>query len=222
MMSITINLNNAKALVDDVIQLMSNNKVKHEVKERLKEFLLIKNSNEKRWFLELCFCILAANFNAQRAWYLANRLFETGIIFNGTIEQIAQLLRNGGHRFWKIRSSYIAEAKKYLGKLKSTILSMRPEIARKWLVKNIKGIGLKEASHFLRNVGVSFEFAILDRHILRTLANYKIISFIPKRLSKRIYLEIEKTFRKISRMLSITPAELDLYLWYMQTGIVFR
>jgi len=37
-----------------------------------------------------------------------------------------------------------------------------------WLVKNLTGLGYKEAGHFLRNIG-SGKIAILDRHILRNL-----------------------------------------------------
>ena len=51
-----------------------------------------------------------------------------------------------------------------------------PEL-RNWLAKNVKGYGLKEAGHFLRNIGISDnKITILDRHILRNLKKLNIIA----------------------------------------------
>ena len=38
---------------------------------------------------------------------------------------------------------------------------------RQWLVDNAPGLGPKQASMFLRNIGVSYDLAILDRHVLQ-------------------------------------------------------
>jgi N-glycosylase/DNA lyase len=48
--------------------------------------------------------------------------------------------------------------------------------ARAWLVKHAPGIGPKQASMFLRNVGVSYDLAILDRHVLNYMAALGIYS----------------------------------------------
>ena len=91
---------------------------------------------------------------------------------------------------------------------------------RKWLAENVKGVGYKEASHFLRNIGFS-NLAIIDFHIIDILAKYKLIQK-PKTLTKRKYLEIENLLRRIAKKLSISLAELDLYLWYMETGKIVK
>ena len=91
---------------------------------------------------------------------------------------------------------------------------------REWLVNNIKGIGYKEASHFLRNIGFD-DYAIIDFHIIDILTRYKIIEK-PKYLSKKKYLEIEEILRKIAKQTNLTLAELDLYLWYMETGKILK
>ncbi|MCK4265146.1 hypothetical protein KAW80_02185 [Candidatus Babeliales bacterium] len=58
-------------------------------------------------------------------------------------------------------------------------------------MKNIKGIGYKEASHFLRNVGYN-DVAIIDRHVLRFLKREKLIQEIPKTTTPKKYLAFEK------------------------------
>ena len=68
---------------------------------------------------------------------------------------------------------------------------------RDFLVKNVKGYGYKEASHFLRNIGYK-NLAILDRHILKNLLKYKVISEIPKSLTPKKYFEIENKFLDFS------------------------
>ena len=92
---------------------------------------------------------------------------------------------------------------------------------REFLVKNIKGLGYKEASHFLRNTG-SFDLAILDRHVLNLLVENGFLKEKPKTLGKKQYLEIEEILGKMSKKLKMTQAELDLYLWYMKTGKILK
>src|SRR3989344_4057073 len=85
----------------------------------------------------------------------------------------------------------------------------------------IKGIGLKESSHYLRNIGYR-NLAILDRHILKNLLEYKVINEIPKTLTKKKYYEIESRFKGFSRQINISMDELDLLFWSIETGEVFR
>ncbi|MEM3553264.1 MAG: N-glycosylase, partial [Candidatus Bathyarchaeia archaeon] len=92
---------------------------------------------------------------------------------------------------------------------------------REWLVKNIKGLGFKEASHFLRNVGY-FNLAIIDRHILRILSKYGFISNNSKSLTKKVYFEIESILEMLAKKVDLTLAELDLYLWFMETGKILK
>ena len=91
---------------------------------------------------------------------------------------------------------------------------------REWLVKNIKGLGFKESSHFLRNIGF-FDYAIIDFHIVDILVDNKIIQK-PKNLNKENYLTIEKKLEKLANKTNLSLGELDLYLWYMETGTVYK
>ena len=87
---------------------------------------------------------------------------------------------------------------------------------REWVVKNIKGLGYKEASHFLRNIGYK-NYAIIDFHIVDVLAKYNLIEK-PKTMTKKKYFEMEQLLKTIGNRLHLNMAELDLYLWYLETG----
>jgi N-glycosylase/DNA lyase len=107
--------------------------------------------------------------------------------------------------------------------LKEKILSFKNSLeAREWLAKNIKGFGMKEASHFLRNIGMGSDLAILDVHILSNLQALGVIDEVPKSITDKIYLEIESKVRYFSKLVSIPMDELDLLLWSEETGIIFK
>ena len=89
-------------------------------------------------------------------------------------------------------------------------------------MKNVNGLGYKETSHFLRNIGLGKNFAILDRHILKNLKRYGVIKSIPKTLTRKKYLEIERKMKKFSEKIKIPLAELDLLFWSEETGEIFK
>ena len=93
---------------------------------------------------------------------------------------------------------------------------------RNWLADNVLGIGMKEASHFLRNIGFGKDLAILDRHILKNLRKHAVIKDIPKVLTKQKYLEIEQAMKKFSDKIMIRLDELDLLFWSEETGQIFK
>jgi len=109
---------------------------------------------------------------------------------------------------------------KYNDSLKDVVLSSSNEELREWLVKNIKGLGYKESSHFLRNIGFD-NFAIIDFHIVDILVKHNLIKR-PETLTKKRYLEIENILKEIAKKLELSLAELDLYLWYTETGKILK
>ncbi|MEM5790733.1 MAG: N-glycosylase/DNA lyase [Candidatus Aenigmatarchaeota archaeon] len=194
------------------------NEIGSLVKKRVKEFEENRKSN-KKIFLELCFCILTANFNAKKAIEIQEKIGDN--FFYLSEEELEKELKNLGHRFPKTRARYIIKARKYKNLLKKIIENFKDEkMLREWLANNIKGIGYKEASHFLRNIGFK-NLAIIDFHILELLEKNKIIKR-PKTLSKKKYLEIENILSQIGKKLNLSLAELDLYLWYMETGKILK
>ena len=121
-----------------------------------------------------------------------------------------------GHRFWPQRAERIVLARGFRDKLKQ----VRKQGNRDWLVKNINGLGMKEASHFLRNVGFK-DVTIIDFHIIDLLKREGLIEEFSN-LNKKKYLEIEEVLRNLGDKVNLSLGELDLYLWYIETGKVLK
>lgn len=187
-----------------------------QIKNRLKDFSLMKYRGDREVFAELCFCLLTPGSKAEKADEAIRKLTDNGLLFTGSQEEIAPYLR--GVRFFRQKAERIVRARGFsLKELKGDVRSKRI-----WLVENVKGLGWKEASHFLRNIGEGEEIAIIDRHILKNLVEHGFLEGIPKTITKKRYLELEEIVRSFSKELGISMAELDLLLWSKETGKVFK
>ena len=193
--------------------------VRRVVEARVKEFESLRSSSREDLFKELCFCILAANFSAERSLRIVEEIGDD--LLKLSEEELAETLRRLGHRFPSSRARYIVRARRSLDGLVKILETIDDEfMVREWLVRNVKGVGYKEASHFLRNIGFK-NLSIIDFHIIDLLARYGLIKR-PRSMTRRRYLQIEELLRKISEELGISLAELDLYLWYMETGQILK
>lgn len=200
---------------------------KEEIRDRLKKFGKIAKAKDREIFAELSFCILTPASKAVNADKAIGRLKNTGLLFKGNRRSIARLLR-GLVRFHNNKASYIVGARKFFENkkrfdiIKRKLSSENVAETREWLVKNIKGIGYKEASHFLRNIGLGRDIAILDTHIVKNLKRHRVITEVPGAVSKSAYLDIENRMRRFSRRVRIPMQDLDLLFWSRQTGFVFK
>lgn len=189
------------------------------IEKKKKQFLSFKNKSNHEIFKELCFCLMTANFNAKRAVEIQEKC---GCLFlTGTEKELSILLKKYGHRFPNTRAHFIFLAQEHKDDIKEKLFSIKDKYEkREWLVKNIKGLGFKESSHFLRNIGF-FDYAIIDFHIVDILADNKIVKK-PKNLNKDAYLKIEKKLEGLAKETNLTLGELDFYLWYMETGAIYK
>jgi N-glycosylase/DNA lyase len=89
------------------------------------------------------------------------------------------------------------------------------------LADRIDGLGMKEASHFLRNVGRT-GVTIVDRHIIRNLLRLGVLDSWPASISRKKYRETEQRFEDLASMLGIPHDELDLLLWQRETGFILK
>lgn len=211
-------------LIAELEKIMKRNKVNKLVEEKVKEFLETNKADNERWFEELVFCILTANSSAITGLKAVEKLKKKNLLLEGSKEEVEKALREAGHRYAKRRAEYIILARKYSSNLKDTLTSIDSIYKkREWLAKNIKGIGMKEASHFLRNVGY-FNLAIIDRHIIRILKTHNLVNptLDRKTITKKKYIKIENLMKRIARKLNMKPGILDLYLWYMSTGKILK
>jgi N-glycosylase/DNA lyase len=205
------------------VKKLRKSEVKKVVDKKISIFKDFNKKNTKEWFGEMCFCILTANSKAKTAIAIQKELGANGFC-TLCFKDLMETIKRNKHRFHNNKARFIVEAQKNLNikDLIKPIAENEGQLnAREWLVKNIKGLGYKESSHFLRNVGY-FDLAVLDRHILNLMKDDGMIIEKPKTLTKKKYFEIEEKFRQLARKLGMSCAELDLYMWYIKTGWVLK
>ncbi len=197
--------------------------VKERIEQRFREFdTLRKQADDSVFLKELIFCLLTPQSKARTCAEAVERLFEHPEFPDMDIGKIAETIHPV--RFKNMKAGYIKSAIERFSSesLKSRMGNFQdPQKARKWLVQNVKGMGMKEASHFLRNTGYGYDLAILDRHILKNLAKFGVIE-MPATLTEKRYLEIEGKMRKFCEETGIPMHHMDFLLWYIQTGDIFK
>lgn len=194
-------------------------KLKSKIQQRLDDFKTIKPSD---YFYELVYCLLTPQSSARNAGK-AVKLLQSIKFHKQEINPQPILSHKESYiRFHNNKSKYLLEFKKQYSLIENQLRNGNSSIdLREWLVKNVKGLGYKEASHFLRNIGHR-NLAILDRHILKNLVSAGVLNELPKSLSKNYYLDIEEKFKIFSKKINIPMDELDLLFWSMETGEILK
>ena len=161
---------------------------------------------------------MTANFNALKSIRIQKEVGDGFITLPE--EKLKSELRRLGHRFPNKRAEFICENRKLIKKVMDMLRVKDSAKIREWLVKNVKGYGYKEASHFMRNIGFK-DVAIVDFHIKDLLSRY---GLLPKgiKLNNQNYFKAEKILRRISEKAGLSLSELDLYLWFIETGRVLK
>jgi N-glycosylase/DNA lyase len=195
------------------------------IKNRLRDFEDSYKKDDKHVFSELCFCLLTPQAEAVECDKAIKKLKKTGLLFDGQPKAISPYLKAA--RFLNKKAEFIVNARRLFKKngcfrIKDRIDEKDVLKTREWLVENIKGIGYKEASHFLRNIGFGKNLAILDVHILKNLKSYGVIKEIPKSLTKKEYLRIESKLSDFCGKIKIPMDEMDLLFWSRETGFIFK
>ena len=197
-------------------------KIGQDIEVRLKEFEQVwLEANDEIIIRELVFCLFTPQSKAKSCWDAVGRVCDADLLLTGSAKEIAKELK--GVRFHNTKAARVVEARKYLKGFKARIANFEtPFEAREWLVENINGMGYKEAGHFLRNIGMGQELAILDRHILKNLVLLGVIDEVPRHITKKQYMGIEAKMKIFSDREKIPMAHLDILLWYRETGEIFK
>ena len=198
-----------------------------EIRARLAEFEAVwESESDERLWEEMVFCFFTGGCSAR----MGLRSIEAvrPLLITGTHEELMNALV-GRHRYPRARSGYIVASRDFLQehcglRLRKKLQSFENHLERRdWLVKEkrIKGLGYKEASHFLRNIGLK-GYAILDKHILRSLAELGIIDDPKPPNTRSRYLTVEEKLKNLAAAAKIDFDELDLVLWSMKTGEILK
>jgi N-glycosylase/DNA lyase len=197
------------------------------IRARLREFRTVGARSDRELFEELSFCILAVQTKARASDAAVRSLAASGLLWSGDEAALSRTLRRRV-RFHNHKASYILRVRNRFfagdgpGLKKTLDRVVSSADARSWLVREIDGLGLKEASHFLRNIGRGSDLAILDRHVLRSLVRHGVIRRMPASLTPRRYLAIERKMAAFAEAIGIPLAALDLLFWSRETGEIFK
>lgn len=198
--------------------------LRNQIEQKLQEFISIKDGSDIEILKEFIFCTLTPQSKAKVCWRAVEDIFENGVYLKPGEEEIKKFLK--GVRFPNNKAKFVTynlqKIKEGDFNLKKLVKDSTPSKEKRMLlVKNFKGMGMKEASHFLRNTG-HFDLAILDRHILSNLLKMGVIHSLPKTLNAKLYLEIEEKMKEFSKNIGIPFAHLDMLLWAKEAGEVFK
>lgn len=192
---------------------------KKKIKNRLLEFSKVPKDD---YFYELCYCLLTPQSKAEYADNAVNTLKKIDFLHKDI--NPAPILSNPKNyiRFHNNKSKHLLHAKNIFPHIMECLEDSTDQYQkREKLVQIVLGYGMKESSHFLRNIGFR-NLAILDRHILKNLSLLNVIDEIPKTLTKNIYIEIEQKFLHFANDINIPIDELDLLFWSFQTGKILK
>ena len=196
------------------------------ISERMREFAEVYDKGDEAIFTELCFCIFTAGASARMGLACIDAIKD--VILTATADELEARIERK-HRYPKARAGYIIHTRDYLQRecnlqMKELIESFQDRIELRDFFaanKDIKGIGYKEASHFLRNIGFK-GYAILDKHILRSLHEFGVIDSPRPPASRKKYLEIEAKMEGYACEIGIDFDDLDLLLWSNRTGEILK
>jgi N-glycosylase/DNA lyase len=222
-----VNRNRKPVAVDDI---RATHKARRkEIRTRLDQFdQLWRKGSDAQFWEELVYCIFTAGASARMGYRAVEAV--RPFLLDGEREEMTKALKNSGaHRFPVERPGYIVITRNYLQQhcgmaLRGKLESFSDAIERRdWLAreKQIKGLGYKESSHFLRNIGIK-GYAILDKHVMNCLADLNVVETSKPPATRARYLETEDRLRLFARDIRIDFDELDLVLWSMKTGEVLK
>ncbi len=131
--------------------------------------------------------------------------------------QSDDLPHSGSYRFPQARSKQLAQARNALAQIPlATRLAddVAPKHLRKNLITDIPGLGPKQASMFLRNIGRSYDLAILDTHVLRFMDMQNLLSIKQARIGTvKGYERAEGVVIDYADSLGYPAGYLDWAIW---------
>ena len=197
-----------------------------EISRRLLEFESFQRGTDENLWAEMVYCFFTGGCSARMGLNALEAV--RPILLTGDQAEVASAL-SGVHRYPNARARYVVASREFLRehcglRLRKKLSGFDCDLKRRdWLVqeKGIKGLGYKEASHYLRNIGFK-GYAILDKHVLNCLAELKIVDEPKPPNTRSKYLMVEEKLKELARTTRIDFEALDLVLWSMKTGVILK
>lgn len=212
-------------------------KVSIEAKLLMPEIQIIKNEN--KLLHELVLCILSSQEKYEVALAIMKVFKKNNILripldnieFKKNKNQIRHTLNNPVNflfnnkdyfrrlRFFHKKGNYIIDTLEniYLNNLTINKILKQNNCSfetRKNIIKYSHGLGPKQASMFLRNIGFYSEFAVLDKHVIDYMRIMGLTCIKENSFSSLTsYEKIENIFIKYAESINVNLLHLDLAIW---------
>lgn len=197
-----------------------------------------KKMHESSLWKHLCLCILSSNVSFELAKSATLRLAENGMLHPEYLLENRESLKtirkelskplylphkkDGSlrkYRFPNRRAKDIVYAARVMYSKEQNIRKYLKEAptetqARNHLSEVVSGLGLKESSHFLRNIQYSSSLAIIDAHIMRFLEELGLVLCRTHSVSTVEYMYLEKLMQYISKYHGLNLSILDNAIWH--------
>lgn len=173
----------------------------------------------------MVFCILSSQVRASTAQKLTGAVLEQLSFFekwptysevlSGVPIAMAKVERQ--HRFPKSKAKQIGMSWSCFSQIYNIfsdfVYSNKISCDRKrmFIIENFPGLGMKQSSMLLRDIGASSNIAIIDSHIMHYL-NIA-YDFNPRYLNRKTYLDGEVLLVREASAMGVDLAEYDHWLW---------
>jgi Thermostable 8-oxoguanine DNA glycosylase len=203
-----------------------------EIESRIESFCDLRDAPEERLFQELVFVVLTSQSRARDCWSAAVELESSDILLEGSEEEISEVLFRHDVSYEERKAGQVLEVRRRLRQ--PTLTDPEPELrlcdridgepgrVRRDLVDSLPGVGMKAASHFLRNVGRGMNLAVLSGYICTALSRMDYLGSPDRPADSEDYLDKERVFRNAAHDMGLDVQELDLAVWCAETGEVFK
>lgn len=193
---------------------------------------------EQELYQELCLCILSSNVPYELAQSAFLHLLEKGYLCLEWVANTPESARVIAHelsrplylprkldgsrrkyRFYNTRARNIVQAAKAISTENGWLLRLLTDSTsenevREHLVRGVPGVGLKQASHFMRNVGYSNRLAIVDSHVVSFLRELEIVERETRPITHKLYLELESCLQQICDENQLNLSVFDMAIWH--------
>ncbi len=201
-----------------------------EIWENMQSAIKTDHSEDTLWE-ELVCCVLSSQVKFELSQEVTQSLKRNGLlnleILEPTYEeQLSELLRSPvmvdgrsiKYRFPNIKAKQISTAREKIYGNGSSLWQIlekysEPSELRTTLVNLVPGLGMKQASMYLRNVSNSFELAVIDSHVLKYMNVLDLIRKVPSTISKGQYLVKESMLTKYAGKFGYPVGCVDYAIW---------
>ena len=184
-----------------------------------------KRSEDDLW-REMVLCILGSRVKFEVAHAAVERMNRMRLLSHSRrsvgfdrYEKDTMTALSGGYPFYRVRANHLRRAAERLYSSRGSVLEFLDSAgdthsARRILASEVVGLGPKQASLFLRNIGYTKCIAILDVHVLTYLSWVGLTDTPLKSVSTlEKYEVLENSFIKHAYSFGYSPHQFDLAVW---------